>query len=64
MRWLVAWWRKRQRAIDIQILWPACKENALDLEQARCAFMAHAAIDEAWSNLEPRDIASIIAGLS
>lgn len=42
-------WNRTRRRIDLQILWPACKRQARgDLEQARCAFIAHMAIDPAW----------------
>ncbi len=46
--WLLDWWHKRQRTIDIQILWPLCKEHAQNLDQARAAFAVHALRDEAW----------------
>lgn len=42
-------WRKRQRAIDLQILWPSCKELASDMDHARAAFFAHCCMDTAWT---------------
>jgi hypothetical protein len=48
MNWLGKWWRKRQRKIDIQILWPACKQQATTLDIARNIFAAHAFNDTAW----------------
>lgn len=48
---IMRWWRARQRRIDIAILWPACKEYAGDLDQARAAFAIHAYMDPAWTSL-------------
>lgn len=45
---LRSWWWSRQRAIDLQILWPVCKKQATNLEQAHRAFMFHAMNDPAW----------------
>ena len=45
------WWA-RQRAIDLEILWPICKENARDLDHAKAAFAMHAFDDlRAGSNI-------------
>lgn len=41
-------WRKSQRETDILILWPACKEQAKDIQNARGVFFAHCAIDPVW----------------
>lgn len=43
------WWRKRQRAIDLQILWPVCVQKAPDINIARRAFMLHCINDSAWN---------------
>jgi hypothetical protein len=48
MRWLRNWWWARQRAIDMQILWPTCKKQAVDLDHAKAAFAMHAFADPAW----------------
>jgi hypothetical protein len=53
---LLGLWRGYQRATDIKILWPACKENAPDLETARMAFTVHAALDPAWTSLGPEEM--------
>ncbi len=45
------WWHARQRNIDLQILWPACKQQATDLIHARAAFAEHAYNDAAWLEL-------------
>lgn len=42
------WWWARQRAIDLAILWPSCKEQAKDLDHAKAAFAFHAFNDAAW----------------
>lgn len=49
MRWLQRLWWARQRKIDLQVLWPVCKDGAQDLDHARAAFMHHAAQDPAWA---------------
>jgi hypothetical protein len=57
MNWVMRRWRERQRAIDLQVLWPACVENAGgDLDLARAAFAAHAYHDKAWLCLGEEEI--------
>jgi hypothetical protein len=52
IRWLLHWWWARQRRIDIEMLWPACKaaaiSNGSDLQHAKAAFAFHAYHDPAW----------------
>ena len=60
MRWLWNWWHARQRAIDVQMLWPLCKANAIDIDHARAAFGWHAHHDEAWLCLGEDEIAKRI----
>jgi hypothetical protein len=64
MRWLMNLWRERQRSIDLQILWPVCKENARDLDHARAAFAYHAFHDSAWLCLGDDEIKRRIDALS
>jgi hypothetical protein len=64
MRWLMNWWRQRQRAIDLSILWPACKEQATDLDHAKAAFAMHAFHDPAWLALGDDEIRRQIDALS
>jgi hypothetical protein len=45
---IMNWWYRRQRRIDIEILWPACCRNAPTTDQARAAFAMHAFNDDAW----------------
>jgi hypothetical protein len=49
---IVNWWRARQRQLDLEILWPICKQgagqNELSLDHARAAFAIHAFNDPAW----------------
>lgn len=51
---LKAWFAKRQRAIDMQTLWPACKVACLkhnrSMDEAKVAFATHAFSDKAWTN--------------
>lgn len=49
MFWIGRMWRKRQRNIDIAILWPACRNQASDLCVAREAFLSHCFCDPAWT---------------
>jgi hypothetical protein len=63
IRRLLAWWHARQRAIDIEILWPACRDQAPDLMHAREVFYVHAMCDEAWRSLGHEELTGIIKGL-
>jgi hypothetical protein len=46
--WLQNLWWRRQRAIDLLTLWPACKNNCSNLDEAHTVFMVHAVNDPAW----------------
>lgn len=48
IRFFQRWWWARQRAIDLEILWPQCKAMAPDMDHARAAFAVHAFNDPAW----------------
>jgi hypothetical protein len=57
---IVMWWRKRQRDLDMVILWPTLLREAGDLDRAKAAFAFHAMNDPAWLCLgEERIIAFI-----
>ena len=64
MRWLINLWRERQRSIDLRILWPSCKEQAVDLDHAKAAFAMHAFHDPAWICLGDDEITRRINELS
>ena len=64
MRWLMNLWRHRQRSIDLEILWPVCKENAADMDHAKVAFAFHAFHDRAWLILSDDEIKRRIDALS
>jgi hypothetical protein len=64
MRWLLNLWRSRQRAIDLDILWPTCKEQAADLNHAKAAFAMHAFHDRAWLVLGDDEIKRRIDALT
>jgi hypothetical protein len=49
IKWLIAWWDKRRRDIDLDILWPQCIEHAKDIDHARAAFFYHVVHDTAWT---------------
>jgi len=61
--WLVRFWHARQRAIDVDILWPACRDQAIDLDHARAAFALHASHDPAWLELGEETIGAYIGTL-
>jgi hypothetical protein len=56
-------WRQRQRRIDLDILWPLCREKARDLQGAKIAFALHCHNDPAWIELGPDHIAQVIDAL-
>lgn len=68
------WWRKRQRRIDMEILWPSIKDDALhgqaskdrpSLYLARSAFRMHCLSDPAWTkDLSLIQIEEIVGRLS
>lgn len=63
-RLIVAWWRARQRRIDIEILWPICRRGANDLDHAKAAFAVHAFNDPAWLELGEDAMLDFIDGLT
>lgn len=64
LKWLRNLWWARQRATDLQILWPVCKEQARDLDHAKVAFMVHAANDPCWVRYYGEDLWKIVDKLS
>jgi len=60
---LTNWWHARQRAIDMEILWPECCRQASDLDSAKAAFAMHAFNDPAWQHLGDKGIFMIIDSL-
>ncbi len=61
---LKAWWRRRQRAIDLEILWWACVDLCKgDLVCARNAFAFHCVSDPAWSDVSEAEIDALVARL-
>lgn len=59
-RWIWNYWRRRQRQIDLEILWPACLKLGRDLDHAKAAFAVHAFHDPAWLCLGEAEIYRII----
>lgn len=53
----------QRRMIDLDILWPACKANAPDMDHAKAAFAVHAFNDEAWKSLGHDEIVRRIDAL-
>lgn len=66
IRFLISWWNRRLRRIDVAILWPECKRWAPghDLDHARAAFAVHAFNDHAYSDLTETEIHEFIEGLT
>lgn len=64
IRWLQRWWWARQRAIDMEILWPQCKRLAADLDHAKAAFAVHAFNDAAWVRHYQYDLYKVIDALT
>jgi hypothetical protein len=60
---ILAWWHKRQRAIDMEILWPICLEESRDLDHAKAAFAYHAMHDRAWTCLGEERVLAFIDSL-
>jgi hypothetical protein len=54
------WWQRRQRAIDMDLLWPACCADAPDLDAAKKAFAEHAMRDPAWQALGEHEVIRFI----
>ena len=63
MLWFGQWWRRRQRSLDLQLLWPSIREQAPSLEVAREAFSLHVAVDPAWQDVGPAELGRIVGGL-
>ncbi len=49
LRMLGRLWRKRQRQLDMKLLWPACVNRSPDVDTAKIMFAAHALHDPAWT---------------
>jgi hypothetical protein len=60
MWWVTRWWKKRQRMIDLDILWPVCKAKAHDIEHARQAFLLHAKLDPAWQDMTEWEVLRLL----
>lgn len=63
MNVLRKWWYRRLRRIDLEILWPCCKQKAKDLDTAKAVFAVHAMNDRAWLFLGEEQICKFIDGL-
>lgn len=50
MKFLRNYFHARQRKVDLQILWPALKDAANNLEEARAGFFLHAMEDRCWTD--------------
>lgn len=53
-----------RRQIDLEILWPTCKEHARDLDHAKMAFAYHCFGDPAWQRLGNDEIKRRIDALT
>lgn len=64
IRWLQRYWWALQRDVDLQILWPECKRQAPNIDQAKAAFAVHAFNDPAWVRAYGADLWKVIEGLT
>jgi hypothetical protein len=62
MQWLFRWLHKRQRDLDMKILWPCCIAHAPSLQEARGAFFLHTRLDPAWLELSDEQVIEFIEG--
>jgi hypothetical protein len=63
IRWIVGKYYARLRRLDIEVLWPAIKKEALNVDDAKLVFTHHADCDPAWIFLGSKKIDEIIGGL-
>lgn len=63
LKWARGLWYAHLRRKDIEILWPSCKEVALDMDRTRDAFLVYVRGNKAWTVLDDHEIACIVAGL-
>lgn len=63
IRRLQRWWWARQRAVDLNVLWPQCKRLSPTIDHARAAFAVHAYSDAAWVREYGDRLADIIGEL-
>ena len=61
---LIDWWRAQQRALDIMILWPACKDEAPDFGTAKAVFSLHCFSEDAWTSLGAEEMLRQIDALT
>lgn len=60
---LICWWHRRQRRIDMEILWPECVAQAINLDHAKAVFAVHAFNDPAWLSLGEPELREFIDNL-
>ena len=60
INYVLNWWYKRLRGVDLKILWPECVANARDLDHAKAAFAAHTFNDPVWLVLGEQGIKEFI----
>lgn len=63
IRWIIGKWYARLRRIDIEILLPALRKQALMKEDAERAFRLHTNYDPAWQFLSSPDREDLILRL-
>lgn len=63
MRFIQKWWWKRQRDIDMKILWPAMKDKTASIHAARRVFMMHAAGCPCWTRHYKEELWTHITGI-
>jgi|KBSMisStaDraftv2_1062788.scaffolds.fasta_scaffold08823_1 hypothetical protein len=51
----MSWWHALNRRTDMSTLWPICRDESEDMNQARMAFYLHVSNDPAWTNYYTED---------
>lgn len=52
---IIKWWRRRQRTLDIELLWPSCKQQTKTRLDAEAVFRVHMEMDPAYGDLDECD---------
>lgn len=61
--WIFNWWRRRQRKVDMEILWPSIRSQSQNLSRAKLAFRMHINMDPAWQDLSDDEIENVMEKL-
>lgn len=57
---ILSLWHRRQRQLDLEILWPSLRAATPDLSLAREAFLLHVSQERAWNELAAEERETIL----